>query len=306
MKSSFYLSLTLSLLLFNTPSCGKKYYKHVDAEGIVHYSDKPPAEAIEYEAYQVRPEDTEFKVTVINRGTRSAPRFYAINPYHGAVEVSMRLPEGENIQTNPPWPANYVVPANSELFLTAITPVYQDMAWSYSYSMSAVMGDPYAVHDASHVYERPFAANDQYFISQAFGGEFSHTSDQNQHAIDIVMPEGTPVLAARGGVVMDVANDFYDGGTDANKIQRGNYVRIEHDDGSMAVYAHLQLESVVVARGQRVSAGQKIALSGSTGYASGPHLHFVVQMNGGMHLKSVPFVMRYRDGTIKEPETGPL
>ena len=58
------------------------------------------------------------------------------------------------------------------------------------------------------------------------------------------MPEGTPVLAARDGVVMTVDNDFYGNGQDMAKYgDRANNIRIVHSDGTMAVYAHLQLES---------------------------------------------------------------
>jgi murein DD-endopeptidase MepM/ murein hydrolase activator NlpD len=148
--------------------------------------------------------------------------------------------------------------------------------------------------------------NKNYFITQAFGGEFSHFGEQNQHAIDIAMPEGSDVLAARGGVVMDIAEDFYDGGIDASKLQRGNYIRILHDDGSMAVYAHLQLESVTVRRGQHIEAQQKIAQSGNTGFTSGPHLHFVVQRNAGLKLLSVPFLLQHKSGDIKTPKVGPI
>jgi murein DD-endopeptidase MepM/ murein hydrolase activator NlpD len=64
-----------------------------------------------------------------------------------------------------------------------------------------------------------------------------------------------------------------------------------HDDGSMALYAHLREGGVLVRAGERVTLGQMIGYSGSTGYSSGPHLHFAVQVNGGLQLVSVPFRM---------------
>jgi murein DD-endopeptidase MepM/ murein hydrolase activator NlpD len=91
---------------------------------------------------------------------------------------------------------------------------------------------------------------------------------------------------------MDVASGFDRGGTDAKRYaQRANFIRVLHSDGTMALYAHLQENGVLVKPGQSVSLGQHIAYSGNTGFTSGPHLHFALQMNTGMRLVSIPFRM---------------
>jgi len=93
-------------------------------------------------------------------------------------------------------------------------------------------------------------------------------------------------------VVMQVESDFDKAGLDLEKYGgRANYVRILHDDGTMGLYAHLRPEGVLVRVGQRVRQGQQIGLSGNTGFTSGPHLHFAVQVNRGMNLLSIPFRM---------------
>jgi len=296
----------LFLLLISQPLAAKKFYKHTDENGITHYSDKPPKDVEDFESWQVRPEDSEYEVKVINRGTKESPIFYAINNYHGPVEILMDVTQRSNIVIKPEWPKSYVIPANSELLLATVKAKHKYMAWSFQYNVSSTLGDPAAIHDSNHNYKLPFVGNKHYYITQAFGGKFSHFGEQNQYAIDIAMPEGSDVLAARAGVVMDIAEDFYDGSADASKLQRGNYIRILHDDGSMAVYAHLQLESVVVAKGQLIEAQQKIAQSGNTGFTTGPHLHFVVQANVGLKLKSVPFLLQHKSGAIKTPEIGPI
>ena len=87
--------------------------------------------------------------------------------------------------------------------------------------------------------------------------------------IDIANANGTPILAATDGVVID-----------AGPAQGyGNWVRIMSDDGTMTVYGHM--ETVDVREGQRVVAGQKIAGMGNLGFSTGTHLHFEVLINGG-------------------------
>jgi murein DD-endopeptidase MepM/ murein hydrolase activator NlpD len=116
------------------------------------------------------------------------------------------------------------------------------------------------------------------------------------------MPERTNVCAARDGVVMDIANDFFGGGTDREDyIKRANFIRILHDDGTMAVYAHLSLESIRVGIGRKVYEGDILAESGNTGFSSGPHLHFAIQKNNGMQLISIPFKIENRKGTGVTP-----
>jgi murein DD-endopeptidase MepM/ murein hydrolase activator NlpD len=107
--------------------------------------------------------------------------------------------------------------------------------------------------------------------------------------VDFAMPIGTDVFAARAGIVFDVAAGSFTGGTDRSRdLRHANVVRILHDDGTYAVYAHLNWNSIRVRVGDYVERGEYIADSGNTGYSSGPHLHFVVVRNSGMSVDSVP------------------
>ena len=87
--------------------------------------------------------------------------------------------------------------------------------------------------------------------------------------IDVAGPVGTPVVAAAMGVVEQAG--WNSGGY-------GNLVEIRHPDGSMTLYAHNN--SISVRAGQTVRQGQKIAEMGSTGYSTGPHLHFEIHLSG--------------------------
>ena len=135
-------------------------------------------------------------------------------------------------------------------------------------------------------------------IGQGPAGRFSHGDAENLHAIDFAAPLGTPVLAAREGIVMQVTDGFADA---PGALDEANAIRILHEDGSMALYAHLRQGSAVVAPGQHVRSGQTIAQSGNSGWSSGPHLHFVVQVNRGLRLESLPVEVETPEGALRLP-----
>ncbi len=294
------------LLLLNGHASAKKFYKYTDENGITHYFDRPPDTEHEVNSWQVRVEDSELKITVVNRGTQELPVLYAVNEYNGPVEVRIQLSAEENIQAEPPLPLSVVIPARGDQFVTRIKPRDAKKSWAYQYSIEFTLGDPSATHASDVVYALPFRPGQTHYVSQGFNGQATHATGHNEFAIDIVMPEGTEILAARSGVVMDIADDFFGGGIKSSNLRRANFIRILHEDGSMAVYAHLLLESVRVYPGQKVRQGELIARSGNTGFSSGPHLHFVVQLNQSGTLKSVPFMFKSHSGGVFVPSVGSI
>ncbi len=157
---------------------------------------------------------------------------------------------------------------------------------------TAVIGDPAAIHDDRVVYAWPFPEGTDARLTQGPGGP-THRDAYSHDAIDLAVAEGTPVLAARAGTVVFLESRYFESGLDRAKyLSRANQVRILHDDGSMASYAHLQPASINLEPGQRVEVGEQIGLSGNTGFSSGPHLHFVVLVHRDMAMVSVPFRMR--------------
>ena len=83
------------------------------------------------------------------------------------------------------------------------------------------------------------------------------------------MGRGTPILAAQDGVVIS---------SSTNGGGYGQYIQIKHDNGVRTLYAHC--DQLLVSVGERVVKGQRIALVGDTGRATGPHLHFEVIIDG--------------------------
>jgi len=166
-------------------------------------------------------------------------------------------------------------------------------------------GDPTSQHRYEDGYRVPFVAGSAYQITQAYPDRKTHDTPDSLYAIDIGMPIGTDVLAARGGIVFDVIGKNFRGGTEIKEhAKEANIVRILHDDGTFAVYAHLNWDSIRVRPGERVVTGQYIADSGNTGFSSGPHLHFAVQRNSGMRIESLPVSFRGLNSNGVVPATG--
>ncbi len=99
--------------------------------------------------------------------------------------------------------------------------------------------------------------------------------------IDIAGPTGTPIVAAAEGVV--VTAGWNSGGY-------GYLVEIQHPDGSLTLYAHNS--RVLVQVGQQVAQGQQVSEMGSTGYSTGPHLHFEVHPSGKGAVNPVAYLPR--------------
>ena len=165
-------------------------------------------------------------------------------------------------------------------------------------TMLATPGQPSNAINFS--YQLPFSAFANWSISQGFHGEASHTDKLNIYAVDFDIALGTPVLAARTGIVMEVIDSFPDNSQNQkSNLEDANIIRILHEDGSMALYGHLLQNSAAVKPGQWLIGGTVIAQSGNSGFTNGPHLHFSIQVNTGMQLESIPFRMKSVNGYLQ-------
>ena len=139
--------------------------------------------------------------------------------------------------------------------------------------------------DTSYVYALPYQKGKTHLVIQGYYTSFSH---KNRVAIDFKMKRGTKITAARDGVVVRLKEDGDRGGLKREYRQYGNYVVLQHEDGTRAGYWHLQKNGVLVNLGDTVKQGQPIGLSGKTGYSALPHLHFIVWTNNNGQWQQIP------------------
>ncbi|MES2014421.1 MAG: peptidoglycan DD-metalloendopeptidase family protein [Patescibacteria group bacterium] len=144
---------------------------------------------------------------------------------------------------------------------------------------SGVLSFPLDPSFMSRCKDRTSTFKNIYCITQYFGNTaFSQSGAYNgkgHNGIDFGSPEGTPVVAALGGMVMGTGNtDLSHDSSGKQCYSYGKWVYVQHPNGLGTIYAHLSVISA--SKGQNVSTGSLLGYSGKTGYATGPHLHFSV------------------------------
>jgi murein DD-endopeptidase MepM/ murein hydrolase activator NlpD len=155
--------------------------------------------------------------------------------------------------------------------LLLLTPLFCTSQTQYS---TRDLKDGKFKEDSSYVYSLPFGNSKKVLLVQAYESKMSH---KGERALDFKVKKGTKVCAAREGVVISARGDSDKGGLKDENLSDGNYISIQHIDGSVAHYWHLEKDGVKVRVGDTVRKGQWIGLSGNTGYSAFPHLHFEVQ-----------------------------
>ena len=258
-------------------------YQSTDANGVVSYSDRPTQGSKVFIFRDQMDEHLERQVYYVILKKNGVDSVYVRNDLYAPVEIELSFAAVKNVSGAPRKPIRRVIPLRTSVRLVQLTATQAARPLAYIPRLKYSLGDPSGTAKA-YRYPLPWRGG-PFRISQGANGQYSHFGPKSRYAVDIAMPEGTPIIAARGGVVVKAENSQSGRGSHPS----GNFVRVLHDDGTMGVYLHLKQGSVHVREGQRVAVGSALALSGNTGNSSGPHLHFVVQRNTGMGLVSIPY-----------------
>ena len=238
-------------------------------------------------------------VTVESRKEADSHRLLARNAGLAPVEVTFSLTDGSNVASTRSFPFTIVLQPGEMQEAARLHAANRSQGYRFAFRYAPRLGDPNARPDPNARYRLPFGDGLSFMVSQAPGGPIiTHGDAASANAIDIVMPEGTPIVAARAGIVIDI---FQRSETRGDVANRGNYVRIFHDDGTWADYAHLSAAAPDLAVNERIEAGRLLGLSGNTGQSSGPHLHFHVQHNNRGRIESIPVRFHTRKRGVITP-----
>lgn len=223
------------------------------------------------------------------------------NPFSVTVAYNASY---QNLKSDKKLPIIFVLKPNSHQEILHLH--IEKNKFSFKANYRWTIGSKYARHNKNYIYRLPYKSGTKRMVSQGFNGKFTHYG-MSRYAVDFDMKEGTEVYAAREGRVVKTKADSNIGGATRSFEKYANYIIIEHNDGTLATYAHLKQNGVIVKVGEQVKKGQLIGYSGKTGMARGPHLHFIVyRAVDGTTRESFPIKFMSAKGIVIEPIMGKL
>lgn len=227
-----------------------------------------------------------------------------LNPY--TVTLSIDFESMENLKAPVRLPLFVEIPGRSRKKVLELARVSPQRGVYYRSTYGWVRGSAFAVHNDSYLYMLPFARGSSIYVSQGYHGGITHKG-LSAYAIDFPVPIGTPIHAAREGIVVGAEGSGNIGGMSPEFRRYANYVIIEHSDGTMGNYYHLKRGGTAVRIGQKVARGELIGYSGNTGYSSGPHLHFSVSKVDPVSMRrpmNLPVRIQALEGIVTLPRKG--
>lgn len=229
--------------------------------------------------------------------------FFVENLQTADITITLEV-NCENLASSVPLPCTETYAGKTRTKVFTLAAKDKDKPWRWNYTYYATYGSIHSVHNDQYTYALPYASGQSFRVSQGYDGEFSHFG-ANQYAIDWKMPQGTPVHAARGGIVVGAKDDSNMGGPENQFDTKANFILIQHSDGTLGHYVHLKQGGNRVKVGDRVRVGDLIGLSGNTGFTTGPHLHFsVFKARNGKDRMTIPVKFRVTEGVLPVLQAG--
>lgn len=278
-------------------------YKYRGPDGEWVFTDRDPGGGEEIEVRALSRGQPDPRVQLSYRVVDTEIQLHGSNEYYAPVQVYVDIEAMRGVLPPAEQDRVFVIPSRQERYLLSFTVAENAPKPYVSYRYRYLLGDPTARHRPGRPYRAPFAIARSHVVTQAYPQAVTHTGPASAHAVDFAMPVGTDIHAARAGVVIDVASTNFSDSLEPDGAE-ANVVRILHDDGTYAIYAHLNWNGIRVRPGDAVERGQYIADSGNTGFSTGPHLHFAVVRNADMKIESVPVVFEGANGAAITPRAG--
>jgi len=227
----------------------------------------------------------------------------AINAREVPIALTLRV-WTRNMTADRPKTVTETIPPKASWLVMVLRKTDTDKRSRYGFDCKWTVGSIHAMHDEDLLYRLPYETGKSYYVLQGYGARMSHTGPE-QYTVDFNMREGTPVHAARGGIVARTEGSHSKGCWRSGCGKYANYIVILHDDWTTGEYYHLQKHGVLVEVGDRVVAGQQIGLSGNTGNTTMPHLHFgVYRATPWGKFQSIPVQFNSADGPVRKPRSG--
>ncbi len=246
-----------------------------------------------------------WRVCVTTVTTASGRAYRAVNREPVPATIVLTFQSLGNLLPGSGRPIERVVEPRSSAILVRLSTIVQDPSIPVRVTIAIDLGSSTTEPDADHLYAVPFGGDSLRELVQGFDGTDSHLESM-RYSLDFVMPEGTPVLAARAGTVLYLQDGFTEGRADPDLLEQANLVVVAHSDGTMSSYGHLS-PGIPVSIGDAVQQGDRLGSSGATGFAGQPHLHFHVgQRMLGTPGRTIPIKLRGRDGRVLDLAIGSL
>lgn len=235
------------------------------------------------------------KIKVFHERQGSTTILYADNPelYPGSVSFTFEL---ENMRFSESPREVFVVPPQSIKFKIGEITLAGNGSYRFSYKYRLAMGDVNKKYDKNYVYDLPFQKGQTYKLFQGYNGKLSH---MGENSLDFTMPEGTEIVAAREGTVVEVVQQHNISCPRQECEKYNNYIMILHPDGTFANYVHIKQNGAKFKPGDKVKKGDVIAYSGGVGWSSGPHLHFICFTGGFDKWQSIETRFRINKGDVE-------